>query len=139
MQVAVAHHEKISRIFTDQLKKEDRKLLRQRTFLTTLTRCESGHTVTQYCLPLIHSLPGDLKSGYNSQWANLWTYSLVKEYVASLLGLYENNGAVSCVDNYFLFICCTELAYQLHPSVSQGVTCNIMRVLCPINGKLHSS
>ncbi len=30
--------------------------------------------------------------------------STIKEYVASLIGLYKNNGAVSCVGNYFLFI-----------------------------------
>ncbi len=27
-----------------------------------------------------------------------------KEYVASIIGLYKNNGAVSCIGNYFPFI-----------------------------------
>ncbi len=38
-----------------------------------------------------------------------------QEYVASLIGLYKNNGAVSCVGNYFPFI------QPAHPGVSQGV------------------
>ena len=51
-----------------------------------------------------------------------------KEYVAILTGLYKNNGAVSCVSNYFTFI------YQLYPArtqviylgISHGVTNNFI-------------
>ena len=46
-------------------------------------------------------------------------YKRTKEYVASLIGLYKNNGEVSCVDNYF--------HTQVHPGVSQGVTCNLRK------------
>ncbi len=34
----------------------------------------------------------------------VYAWSLCKENVASLIGLYKNNGAVSCVGIYFLFI-----------------------------------
>ena len=43
-----------------------------------------------------------------------------KEYVASLIGLYKNNGAVSCVG------ICTQLTYRIHPGVSHDVTFNLI-------------
>ncbi len=53
-----------------------------------------------------------------------WQPTMLKEYVASLIGLYKNNGAVSCVGNYYLFI--TELAHRVHPGMSQDVSCNLI-------------
>ncbi len=43
-----------------------------------------------------------------------------KEYVASLIGLYKNNGAVFCDGNYF------PLIQQLYRVISHGVTCNLI-------------
>ncbi len=67
-----------------------------------------------------------LKFHYN--WSDLLTNWLIsntkyKEYAASLIGLYKNNGAVSCVGIYFLFmlLCCKQLTYRVHPGVSHGV------------------
>ena len=49
---------------------------------------------------------------------------LYQEYVASIIGVYKNNGAVSCVANYFP--CCTELTYQIYLGISHGVTFNLI-------------
>ena len=44
-----------------------------------------------------------------------------KEYVASIIGLYKTNGAVSCVGDYFPFI------YQLYPARTQVILIRFAR------------
>ncbi len=46
-----------------------------------------------------------------------------QEYVASITGLYKNNGAVSCVGKYFPFI---QQLYRIYLAISQGVTFNLI-------------